>query len=179
MSEERPEITVPADRGRMVLLLILGLIMTGGCVFILLIPLREPRSWPVMVPIGLAGLLFFGLCLVYTVYRLFSPKPMLVNNAEGITDNASAIGVGLVPWEEITGLRIYTFMGQKFLAVEVRDMEAILARFGPLKRLWIGLNIKLTGSGINIPSVGLPVTLEKLTAVITAYVEPDMLREER
>jgi len=105
---------------------------------------------------------FFGFCGAYTVWRLVRPTPSLVINREGIFDNASAVGVGLIRWDDISDLREYRFMGQVFLGIHLRDRGAFLARLPPWKRQLLRLNKYLVDAPVNIPQVALPTTIAEL-----------------
>src|ERR1041385_4480948 len=72
--------------------------------------------WTIII-ISYVGIPFFGLCLVYAIYRLLVPKPAVVISDEGIFDNASAVGAGMLRWEEIAHVFAYDFMGQRMLGI--------------------------------------------------------------
>lgn len=104
------------------------------------------------------GVPVFGLCFVYALYRLVVRKPALVVSREGILDNASALGAGMIRWEEIREVRSCHFGTQRMLVIVPRDEGAILARQNPAKRLLMLVNKSLAGYAVNIPQNVLPMS---------------------
>ena len=119
---------------------------------------------------GTAAIAFFSLTCVYFFFRLAVRRPALVVDGHGLTDNATAMGVGFVGWEEVKRVTVYRFMGQKVLGIEVHDPNAIAARVGVVKRLAMKANMKIGCSPINIPAV-VPGGLETLEREIQKYLE--------
>lgn len=111
----------------------------------------------VEAPLGLViaatyvGVPLFGLCLLYWVYGLVVRKPALVLSEEGILDNASAIGAGMIRWEEIKDLYTFQYGRESLIGIVPTDEEAILARQTLARRLIMRINKRLVGSSINIP----------------------------
>src|SRR5918993_1464443 len=68
--------------------------------------------WAIVIT-SYAGIPFFGLCLAYAIYRLCIPKPAVIISDEGIFDNASAVGAGMLRWEEVAEVFPYDFVGQR------------------------------------------------------------------
>lgn len=123
----------------------------------------------VMVAVlGLASISFFGLCGIYAFMRIVRRTPALVVDDRGITDNASAIGVGFIAWSEIEEMREYRFMNQTFMGVVPRDLEALLDRQPRWKRLVIRVNQLLGTLPVNIPQVILPMPISDLLQDIRA-----------
>ena len=105
---------------------------------------------------------FFGFCLAYALYRLARRKPSLVVDEEGIFDNASALGAGMIRWEEIREMYTFVFRGQTTIGMALTDEDAVLARQNPLKRGLMSVNRGLAGSVVNIPQSVLPMPAEEL-----------------
>ena len=119
---------------------------------------NPPASAParlLFLAAGAANLLFFGFCLAFYVGRVARfRRPIFEVGPEGIFDRASALGAGFVPWEEVEGTRVRRFLGPRLLAVELRDaraLRALLARQGPAKRLFMGVNRRLVGTPVLVP----------------------------
>jgi hypothetical protein len=111
---------------------------------------------------GLAAVVFFGLCALYAVWRLVRPTPALIIHPLGILDNASALPAGFLRWDEISGVFVARIKNQRFLAIALRDVNALLSRQSSLKARMMKVNILLTGAAINIPATTLPISLEEL-----------------
>lgn len=65
--------------------------------------------------------------------RLLMPKPAVVISDAGIFDNASAVGAGMLKWEEIADVFACDFMGQRWLGIIPMNEEVILGRQSRLK----------------------------------------------
>lgn len=105
---------------------------------------------------------FFGLCFVYALYRLLSPKPSVVITREGIFDNATAVGAGMLKWEEIAEIYPYDFMGQRALGIVPRDAEVVMSRQPFIKRTLAKVSRGLVGAPFSIPQNTLPMSVDEL-----------------
>ncbi len=110
-----------------------------------------------------------GLGFIYASYRLLKPTPAVIISREGIFDNASALGAGLIRWEEIKSVFIYAVMNNPFLGIVPVNIEPILARQSGIKRFFFRMNKGMTSAPFAIPQGGLPMTVEELLAKIELY----------
>ena len=138
-------------------------VFVAGGVFILYSPPTLTR-----LVVGYLVVAFFGIGLVYALLRLVKPVPSLVISSEGIFENGTAIGAGLLRWSEIAEVRIYTFMNQRFLGIIPTNLEEVLHRQSALKRGLMRLNKGLVETPFNIPENVLPVKLEEIVREIDA-----------
>ena len=117
-----------------------------------------------------AGGPVMGLLFIYLSYRLLRPKPAVVINREGIFDNASLLGAGLIRWEEIKSVFTYEVMNHSVLGIIPVDLETIVARQSGIKRFFFRM-----GKGLDsrapfvIPGSILPMSAEELLTKIHAY----------
>ena len=121
----------------------------------------EVPVWKFIV-IAYVGIPFFSLCLVYAIYRLLVPKPAVVISDEGIFDNASAVGAGMLKWEEIAEVFAYDFMGQRMLGIIPVNEAVVLARQSRLKRVMAKMNKGIAPAAFNIPQSVLPISVDEL-----------------
>ncbi len=119
--------------------------------------------------IGGVAILFFGSIGLYIGYRLIRPSPALRINEDGIYDNASLSGVGLIRWEEIAEIFVYSVVGQKTLGIVPLDWPALLARQPRYKQALMNANAGVAGAPINIPQAILPMPIEELQEKILSY----------
>lgn len=112
---------------------------------------------------------FFGTVGAFALTRLFSKKPALIIDQSGITDNASGLSVGFIPWSDITGTGIATFQKQKLLGISLRNPQEYLEKATILKRLLMKSNSSWVGYVINIPQITLPVAVEDLQVQINQF----------
>ncbi len=149
----------------------LVLIAVGAFVFIAIgvFIIRKPEIfWVIRILGGYLGVAFSGACLGYALLRLTKPKPSLVINDEGVFDNASAIGAGMLKWSEIAELKIISYMGQRFLSIVPNNLEEILQRQSILKRWLMKANRGLVDSPFNVPEITLTLKLEEVLSLIDA-----------
>jgi hypothetical protein len=162
-------ITVHFGKGRALV------ILAGAVVFLAL------SIWMLTLPsatLSFQGTLAAWICIPFSILvgafafsRLCSNRPALIIDEKGITDNASGMAVGFVPWDDITGAGIAKFRRQQFLGIAVRNPEQYLAKAGRLKRMLMKTNRSTLGYVINIPQVALSVSIEKLLAHINEHRE--------
>ena len=116
----------------------------------------------VIIITSFVGIPFSGLCLVYAIYRLLMPKPAVVISDEGIFDNASAVGAGMLRWEEIADVFAYDFMGQRMLGIIPVNEGVVLRRQSRFKRVMAKMNKGIAPAPFNIPQSVLPISVDEL-----------------
>ncbi len=121
--------------------------------------------------IPLIGLVFFGACAIYAMYRLFVPKPSLIINEKGITDDSSAISFGFLSWDEIEKIYISNVINQAFLSILPKNVDEQLKKFSGIKQKIFKKNISLTGAPYGISSNSLPISTEKLMELTNLYLK--------
>ena len=82
----------------------------------------------IMKLLGIAATLYFLLCLVVLVKRVFNRKPLLVITEESITDSSSALSLGEVSFAEIERFEIVNVYGQRTIGIVPADMEQFMER---------------------------------------------------
>lgn len=118
--------------------------------------------------VGWSSVSFFGAVAVYALIRLNSNKPALIIDSKGITDNASGLSAGFIPWSDITGSGIVTFLEQKFIGIALKDPQKYLAKVNPIKRLLMRMNSSMAGYVVCIPQVTFSIPIEEVLAHIEA-----------
>jgi hypothetical protein len=165
---EMDEIVIYPSRRR----LTLSLFGSIGFVALGCLMLSKPgnRFSPLVVTcLGWSAILFFGLIAVYAIYKLLRPSPAVVINRDGIFDNASASGAGLIRWDEVQEVFLDELMGNKMLSIVPRDFEVILARQPQHKKYLMRLNSGFVKAPINIPQVSLSISVEALHSQILDF----------
>lgn len=100
--------------------------------------------------IGSFSILFFGLGVAYAIKMIFSSKPAVIINEQGITDHSSLIGAGLIDWKDISDVNFVPFLGNSFLGIYTHDKNLIINRTKGIKKLMNKLNKPLVKSQVNI-----------------------------
>ena len=121
-----------------------------------------------------AGVSFFGLCAWFVLSRLARKKPAVVVDSDGLTDRASAVALGFIPWSDIVDAKVVLQNSRssrhKFLGVSLRDPDKYLARCGPLARGLLRLNNRMTGYIVNIPQATLSVKVEEILTRMNFFI---------
>jgi hypothetical protein len=164
------ELVVPTSRAKLVTLVV------GSVAFVVagawMLTNAEGEGWFVGT-VGVATVTFFGACGAYAMFRIARPTPAVVINLQGIVDNASAVSVGFIRWDEIDQLREYRFQNQVFLGIVPRNLDAILARQPAWKRSAIRANLRLGAAPVNIPQAVLPMRVSDLLHEINVRFRRD------
>ena len=121
--------------------------------------------------IGLFTILFFGVCTLFAIKKLFDNKPGLVINPEGIIDNSSGSSLGFIPWDDVIGVDQYQIERQKFVSILVSDPHKYAERGNSLQRMAHRANINLCGTPIVISANSLQVNHEQLLKLIGNHYE--------
>ena len=129
----------------------MALVVLGGLMFVLCAPLVWNAGGIFLRTLAVADVLFFGLCTLYALSRFLRPRPSLIVDDAGLTDNASGLGAGRLSWDEVEGVGIVTFMEKRFLVIFPWDPDAVIARQPAYKRVAMRANLGMIGSPVIIP----------------------------
>ncbi len=112
--------------------------------------------------IGVICMLFFGICLIYFILKLFDRAPGLILNEEGIVDNSSYIAGGLIRWKDIHNIELYQLAGQKMIGIQLKDPDSYLRSQKGIKRRLISINQGMVQAPVNIAQSALRMPLEQI-----------------
>ncbi|VEF47424.1 Uncharacterised protein [Bacillus freudenreichii] len=118
--------------------------------------------------IGIITITVFGLCFIYYIKVLIKREPAVIVTNEGIIDQSSYIGAGLVKWKEIEAIDLINFSGQVYLGIFTFDGELIINRSSGMKRVLNVLNKGLLPSQVNIPVKNLACSIEDLLKLLAS-----------
>lgn len=120
-----------------------------------------------IVVIGLASILFFGMGVIVLLRKLNDKKPGLIISNEGVIDNASGVAAGIIPWSDIEEIKAVQVMSQKFLMLIVKDPQQYIRRqTSTIKRKGMELNYKNYGSPISLSAGSLQIGFNDLQALL-------------
>lgn len=108
--------------------------------------------------IGLASILFFGLGTLYHFVRIARRTPALILHPSGIFIH----GTGFLRWEEISDVFVTRIQRQPFLAIDVKDVDALLSRQSWPKARLTKMNRSWFGAAVYISTNTLPMSVEEL-----------------
>jgi hypothetical protein len=169
------EIRIPLSKTKIILLLIGALAFVVAGTWGVLEPERFASirySKNVVFISGLAGVFFFGLCSVFIAKKIFSGKPGLIINDYGITDNSNATSVGLIEWNDITGMKTLEIASSKILVIKTSKPEKYIERSkNIISKKAMKANNKMYGSPLSIISNSLKIKFSELEKLIADQIE--------
>ncbi len=83
---------------------------------------------PFIQGVSLVGAGVMLLLFLHFLRRLFKPRPVLLITHQGITDLSTPVSIGFVPWKEVGRIRLYSLHGERFVAVDVKNIRERLER---------------------------------------------------
>jgi len=150
-----------APKGRVLVLGLLGVLMTA----LSALPIWRVGSGRsdldemlVMLPIGVIGLVFFGIATLTALYRLFSPRPIMRVDAHGI----HVWRYPSLSWHEFSYADTATSSGEVMLVLNTHDNDAYRARMIWYRRLWARGNAALVEGAVYLSQRLLPVSVQDL-----------------
>lgn len=172
------ELVIYPKRGRMLGLGLISLLFSMfGLLFILLLIAGEASIGTGLI--GLVALVFFGLCAIYLIKRAIVHLPALIISPEGITDNSSYIGAGLIEWKDLNKVDVIEMSGQLYLALYTYDPNLIVNRSHAAKKAANKANRFLVDSQINIPVNNLAYPLDQLLSKVIEIGEQEMTKSRK
>ncbi|HLO82045.1 MAG TPA: STM3941 family protein [Chitinophagaceae bacterium] len=168
-SEQRIEI--PLSKLKLVLMLMGALAFVAiGFWFVLAPPDIDSSFWrnPARIAFaGYASIIFFGLCGVVIVRKLFDRKPGLIIDSKGVIDNSSGLSAGYILWTDVENISVVEIQKQRLLMLEVKNPQDYINRQGNLlKRKGMEFNDKMFGTPLSITANGLKISFEELSALV-------------
>src|SRR5215469_3553013 len=148
-------LVISNSRWRYLLLLLVSLGFVAGGLFILRTSKTAGESWS-----GWASVVFFGACSAVCIQQLFDLHPRITINDQGVDDRT--LGVGIIPWSEITNAYVKSIKGNDFVCLVVRDPNMWIGRLSPMRKAMMKankalgfteLNINLSGTGANTQQI--------------------------
>jgi hypothetical protein len=121
--------------------------------------------------IGIVSVVFFGLCGILGIKKMFDRRPGLILSAAGLSDNSSGVSAGVIPWDEIEGFGVFKIRSQKLLVIRLTDPEKYIQAGGPGRRALRAMNFKLCGSPFTIASNSLKISFDDLVSLCNVYRE--------
>ena len=117
--------------------------------------------------IGILGLSFFGLALFMIIKKKIFDKHIGIEiNEEGIIDNSSFVGVGLIKWEDIISIDKRNVQSTRFLLINVRNPQHYISNSSRFKSKLLNGNYKVYGTPISISANFINCTFTQLEEIV-------------
>jgi hypothetical protein len=137
-----PQLVIRASRTKYALFLILAVGFTAAGVFMIVTAKGSDQA------IGWACTLFFGAGIPLFIKQLVDTRARLVIDDAGVFDRT--LGIGVIPWQEITGAYLRSIASSDFICLELRNPELFLGKLSPIKRSVMRANESLGFTPINL-----------------------------
>lgn len=160
----------------------IGLLFIGAVVFVILgIQFAlNPAEWlsprsksPEFIrTMGLISVAFFGTCGIFIGRKLFDRKIGLTIDEKGITDNTNTISIGLIEWDDITGIDKVEIARTKILIIKTDKPNKYIERAkNEIYKRAMKINNKTYGSPISIISGSLKMNFSELENLIQSELK--------
>lgn len=155
------------DKGKVVKYLVGSMGLAVASLFLMSIAESQDEYNPQFIQYVMAcGVVFFGGGTLYIMTKLFSSRPGLIINDQGIVDNTSLNSAGLITWEQITNISASVLSGQKFMVIKVGNAEEFWLQKNIIKRSMMRLNQRIYKTPILISAVMLKCDFETMFEAI-------------
>lgn len=124
------------------------------------------RSPEFLKIVGFASVIFFGICLIFILFKIFDKKPGLIINDNGITDNSHYGSVGLIDWSKIKGIRTVQVKSTKILLIDVSDPEEFIKKSSWTIALLMKASVKMCRTPLSIASTSLNCNFDDLEKLV-------------
>ncbi len=167
MDTNPEQLSIPLSKSKIVLLTLGSIAFVAGGFWIWSVADSQTRHSPEFARIiSVACVVFFGLCGIYGLIKLFDRKPGLIVSKRGVFDNSSAVNAGWIDWEDIYGFEVSQIQLTKFLVIVVDDPSKYLRGMNPIKKLMMKMNSGIVGSPITISSNSLSCDFAELREIL-------------
>lgn len=141
---------------------------------------QEEMGTPLLVlVVCYIGVPLLSYGFLWSVHRLLWPKPAVIISEQGILDDSTATGAGLVRWEDIAEIRPYRRFLHKCIGIVPRDTNALLSTQGFGQRVRMKVDMAMGYPPISIFEIALPVSEERLLLLIGNYHNNERRRAVR
>jgi hypothetical protein len=122
----------------------------------------HPFKDEAMFAISLTIVIIFLALLIFLSYKIIKKTVGLIINDEGIHEQISALSVGVVRWDEMSGFGVKKQIGVPFIVIYLKDKEEFMNRFSGLKKATIKKNAESFGTPVAISTVMLKMKKDEL-----------------
>ena len=133
-----------------------------------------------MLIAGYASIIFFGLCALIAMRKLFDNRPGLVIDDLGLSDNSSGVSSGQILWADILNISVIEIQRQKIIMLQVNNPQDYINRqTNFFKRKLMKINLNKFGSPLSISSNALKISFVELHKLLVDSYDKAKQREEK
>lgn len=165
------EHVIHLNKGRQFLGLLVSVLFIGlGCALIVdpYIFGDLPFSRSKLFAICITLIIIFVAVFIFIGYKLLTKQAGLIINDEGIADHTSALKLGQVKWDEISGFGVKKQIGIPFIVVYLKNPDEFIAKRGKMSKSLIKKNAEEFGTPFAIGTTMLDIKLDELKGLLEA-----------
>jgi len=155
----------------------IGLIMMGSVIFVAGGLWMWNRAYqqdhlyhqhsPALIRIvSVAAIIFFGMCGIYSLVKLFDNKPGLIISPEGILDNTNMVGGHFIKWSEIKDYSVLKIKRTSFLLIFVDHPGRFINDATGIRKIFLRLNMWQYKTPLSISVNTLQCNFDELKSAI-------------
>jgi hypothetical protein len=145
-------------------------LVAGGVVLVVVSLFLTIPDGIVTKLIGWFGIIFFGLCTIVTLWRLFTTRGAVVTiSPDGIRD--VRIAEDMIPWGAVKKISTWEYQHQKFMVLAVDPDVTARLRLVPIARWTRDANRALGADGLCITAGGLKIDYATLLQTSMDYAD--------
>jgi hypothetical protein len=160
-----------SSQRQIVMSLLASIAFVALCIGIMIYLADEKK--PLFYLTAFFALPLFSYSTVMSLKHLLSKAPVLNINQLGITDNASGLSVGFIPWSDILGAEITLIEKQKYLHIYLKTPKVYIKKASIARRLMMKVNLLFGGSPISIAQLIMSENLEDILFKINQFKQAD------
>ncbi|MFA5620911.1 MAG: STM3941 family protein [Weeksellaceae bacterium] len=170
------ETFIKLNKKRFRRLLFLNLIPFIFCVLFVTMPKAFSsgliKNSTIIIVIGILGVLFFGITLIYVGRKLSNKNLGLSLSDEGLLDTTTAFRFGSVDWEDISGFRAMKIARTQTIAVDLINPDKYISRIdSKVFTRASEQNLKVYGTPVFINCDSLDMDNQQLLNLLTSELE--------
>jgi hypothetical protein len=119
--------------------------------------------------LGWVTIIFFGAGIPLFAWQLYDSRPRLIIDEQGILDRT--LGVGRIPWSEITSAHVQSISGDDFICLELEHPEQYAAKLSPVRRAALSANRALGCTDFIINLSGVNASTDEIFDLIMKRCE--------
>jgi hypothetical protein len=156
------------------------LFIIGGSILIInpMILSDTPFKDEFLFAMSLTIVVIFLALLIFLFSKIVKKTPGVIINEEGIHEQISAFGVGIIRWNEMSGFGIKKQIGVPFIVIYLKDQHLFIDRFSGLKKATIEKNSESFVTPVAISTVMLKMKMDDLKQLFTEVGSKHGLRFE-
>lgn len=161
------QVTIPLNKGRLFLFLLLSLAFVAGGFWLWRIAddYSGFKHWKALIG-AVICIPSFGVGALILGFKLFDGRPGLVLNEEGVHRLGLFHFQPVIRWKNITHCTITKVKRTSILLIHVDNVEEVLARLSPIARWSQRMALAQYGTPHSVASSNLKIDIQQLMALI-------------